>query len=74
MHEENALAAYLASINGVGRRSLYKLLNESGSLKGIFDMSKEEIVSCVGLKPAQAIRALIGSGDTQYYHKNQPPT
>lgn len=69
MREENALAAYLASINGVGRRSLYKLLNESGSLKGIFDMSKEEIVSCVGLKPAQAIRALIGSGDTQYYHK-----
>lgn len=62
MMEEEFLAVCLATQKGVGRKTLYRLLCEAGSIKGIFDMGKKDIISCVGQRYAENIFAVCKEG------------
>lgn len=62
MHEEEMLAVCFASVKGIGRRGLYRLLETSGSLSGIFDMKQGEIAALVGQRYAKGLLEVVGDG------------
>ena len=62
MSEEELLAVCLSKVNGLGRKNIYRLLKEAGSLKGIFEMRKEEIIACIGLRYAKNLFEVWGEG------------
>ena len=48
---------WLASIEGIGAKSVEKLVNEAGSVAGVCALTDDRVAACIGKKRAEALKA-----------------
>ncbi len=62
MEKEEALALGLAATEGLGRKSIYRLLEEAESFAGIFGMNAKELSMCIGTRAAKVLENAFEGG------------